>query len=254
MKKIYRYLGCIGLCLLSFYYTDKVANYVKGKNPIYQEINSLKDTVSTNSIDCIIEDEYIIPGLSGKVLNVDKSFTNMHKEYNEELLVFDYIKPNISINDNKDKIIKRGNSKKNSISIIFDSVNELSTYMILNNYQVNLLINKENYNTKYEMINDSNIETTYNNIEKYLNKNNLNKNLCLVNNTISPLCNNKYLFKPSLIINHSNLSTTINKISSGEIIRIENSISKEELNVILQQVKYQNLKVVYLSKLISETN
>ena len=126
--------------------------------------------------------------------------------------------------------------------------------MIENNYHINLLINKEEYNDKVELINNANNENTYNKIDKFLNKKKLNKNLCLINKTIPTYCNNKYLFNISLTINHSNISTTINQISNGEIIKIENSITKEELLVILQSIKYKNLEIEYLSKLISETN
>ena len=37
--------------------------------------------------------------------------------FNEKLLVFDEITPNVSITNNKDKFIISGNSKKNMISI-----------------------------------------------------------------------------------------------------------------------------------------
>ena len=254
MKNFFKYIGVIGICILSFYYTNIISEYVKSQNPLYKEIK-LQDKMIP-SIDSVINDNYIIPGISGKKVDIDKSFSNMHKEnkYDETLLVYKEIKPNISLDNNKDKIIIRGNSNKNKVSIIFDSKNELYNYMIENNYHINLLINKEEYNDKVELINNSNNENTYNKIDKFLNKKKLNKNLCLINKTIPTYCNNKYLFNISLTINHSNISTTINQISNGEIIKIENSITKEELLVILQSIKYKNLEIEYLSKLISETN
>ena len=107
IKKIFKYIGLIGICLLSFYYTEQVALYVKNKNPIMQSIKNVSKSLSTESINCsIIEDTYIIPGYNGKYVNLDKSFYNMvTSDYNEDLLVFNQIKPNISLEDNKDKII-----------------------------------------------------------------------------------------------------------------------------------------------------
>ena len=259
IKKYFRYLGIIGLCLLSFYYTEKVALYVKSKNPLMKTLNEVKDSKYVSSVDStIIDDLYIIPGLNGKEVNVDKSFSNMHEFnlYIEENLVFNEIKPTISIDDNKDKIIIQGNESKQSVSLIFESYSSLTEYMYQNNYHINVLINKEDYNHKYELINNSNQESTYNKIETYLKENNLNKNLCYIkeNNEVPSLCQDKYLIKPSLTINHSNISTSLNEISSGDIILIKDSISLTELEIITNQISYRSLKIVPLSELISESN
>ena len=87
---------------------------------------------------------------------------------------------------------------------------------------------------------------------KKLHNNNLNKELCYITN--KSLCKDSYIFKESLIINHSNISTTINKITSGEIILIKDTITLNELELILNKIKSSDLTIVYLSKLISETN
>lgn len=258
IKKYFKYIGLLSLCMLSFYYTERVALYVKNKNPLMQTLNEIKETKYVSSINStIIDDLYIIPGLNGKEVNVDESFSNMHEFniYDEDNLIFNEIKPNISLEDNKDKIIIQGNKEKQSISIIFENINELSIYMSNNNYKVNLLINKEYYDSKYELINNSNQESIYNNIEKYLNKNNLNKNLCYVkdNNEVSSLCKNKYLFKPTLIINHSNISTNLNKVSSGDILLLKDTLSLKELKILLNQISYRNLSIIPLSELITES-
>lgn len=259
MKKYFKYIGLLGLCMLSFYYTERVALYVKNKNPLMKTLNEIKETKYVSSINStIIDDLYIIPGLNGKEVNIDKSFSNMHEynQYNEDKLVFNEVKPSISLEDNKDKIIIQGNKKKQSVSLIFENVNELSKYLVSKNYRVNLLLNQESYDDKYELINNSNQESVYNNIERYLTKNNLNKNLCYVkdNNEVSPLCINKYLFKPSLIISHSNISTTLNKVSSGDIILIKDTLSLSELELLLNQISYRNLSIIPLSELIAESN
>lgn len=257
MKNVLKYIGLLGICLFSFYYTEKVALFVKNKHPLMKAINEEKDSKTVLSINSeIIDDIYIIPGLNGKEVNVDKSFNNMKtsENYDEDLLIYNQITPDISLSNNKNKIIIRGNKNKNSVSIVFREDNELAKYMSQNNYKVNILISKEQYKPNYEMINNASNETTYNNIEDYLNKNKINSNLCYIVNNIPKLCNNKYLFKPSLQLNHSNISQNKNKINSGEIILIENSVTLSELKVILEQIDYQSLKVVYLSDLISEIN
>lgn len=256
IKKYFEYLGLLGICLLSFYYTEKVALYVKSKNPIMQSINeakSLKEVSFINST--IIDDLYIIPGLNGKEINLDKSFSNMQEKsiYNETKLIFNDIKPTISLEDNKDKIIIRGNKEKYSVSLIFESINNLTKYLHQNNYRINILINEEKYDLNYELINNSNNLEISTKIDKFLTKNKINKNLCYVkNDKINELCQNKYLFKPSLTISHTNISTEKNKISSGEIILIKDTLTLGELNILLNQIKYQDLNIVPLSKLIEE--
>ena len=252
IKKYFKYIGLLGICLLSFYYTERVALYVKNKNPIMQSIKNVSKSYSTESINCsIIEDTYIIPGYNGKYVNLDKSFYNMvTTEYNEELLVFNQVKPNISLEDNKDKIIIRGNHNKQAVSLLFEDINSLSKYLSDNNYLVNVLIDKETYTDKYELINNSKQLDQYKRID-----NKLNNNLCYTSDeTIPKLCKNKYVFTHSLIINHSNLSKQINTISSGDIILIQNTISIEELNFVINQINYKDLKIIPISKLISETS
>ncbi len=257
MKKIFKYLGLLGICLFSFYYTEQVALYVKNKNPLMREIKEKKDTLYVNSIDSVlIDDLYIIPGLNGKEVNVNKSFSNM-KEYemfNEEAIIFNQIIPSISLEDNKNRIIIRGNSNKNAVSLIFEANNYLANSLLEKKNTVNILITKESYDTNYEMINDATNEKIYNNIDKYLTKNKINKDLCYVKNSTPKYCKGKYLFKPSLTLNHSNLSKNINKIEAGEIILVEDSVTLSELELLIKQIENKNLKIVPLSNLIEETN
>lgn len=256
IKKYFRYIGIIGICLLSFYYTEKVALFVRNKNPLMQSINEIKDSKYVNSIDCIIVDDlYIIPGLNGKEVNSDASFANMHEDklYTEDKLVFNEIKPTISLEDNKDKIIIKGNSKKNSVSLIFESISDKTKYMLQNNYKVNVLINEVINSLDYELINNANTEKNYNSIENFLNNFKINKELCYVKNEVSPSCQNKYLFKTSIEVNHSNLSSIKNTIKSGDIILIKDSLSLSEFTILLNQIKYQDLNIVPLSKLIDES-
>ena len=259
MKKIFQYIGLIGICLFSFYYTEKIALYVKMKNPLMKEINNIKEEMYVNSINSeLISDIYIIPGLNGKEVDLDKSFVNMKEEniLNLEKLVYSQVTPEVSLENNKERIIVRGNENKNSVSLIFENDSDLTKYMYQQGYIINVLINKESYNKNYELINNSKIDSIYSNIKNYLNKNNINKNLCYINegDEIPNLCKDKYLFKNSLIINHSNLSTNKNKIKSGEIILIEKTLSLSELLIIIDQINYQALNIVPLSELLSETN
>ena len=257
IKKYFKYLGLIGICILSFYYTEQVALYVKNKNPIMQSIQNVSESYYRESINCsIIKDIYIIPGYNGKYVNEDASFSNMvTTNYQENLLVFNEIKPNISIEDNKDKIIIRGNHNKNAVALLFEKNNSLSKYILQNDFKVNLLIEQETYTKKYELINNSKDKNTYKKIDAYLSKNNINKKLCYTtNDTIPILCKDKYTFTHSLEINHSNLSYVKNTISSGDIILIKDSLSIPELEIIINQILYKDLNIIPISELLSESS
>jgi hypothetical protein len=62
------------------------------------------------------------------------------------------------------------------------------------------------------------------------------------------------MFIPTLIINHSNLSSNINKVSSGDIILIKDTLTITELELLIDQISFRNLKIVPLSELINEKN
>lgn len=256
IKKYFKYLGLIGICLLSFYYTEKVALYTKNRNPIMKSINAAQEKLNYSYINStIIDDLYIIPGRSGREINLDRSFYNMQEKnsYDEEKIVFNEIKPTISIEDNKDKIIIRGNKEKRSVALLFESSNDLTKYLNQNSYIIDILLTKEEYNLSNELINNANTEKTYYNIENYLTKNKINHGICIIlNDKVPSLCQNKYLVKPSLTISHSNISTEKNKIDSGEIILVKDSLTLSELEILLNQIKYKDLNIVPLSQLIME--
>lgn len=257
IKKYFKYIGLIAICMASFFYTEKVALYVKNKNPIMQSIKEIKDTKYQEAINCsIIEGTYIIPGLNGKYINEDASFYNMvTTNYNEELLIFNEVKPNISLEDNLDKIIIKGNHNKNAVSIIFETINNLSNYLIKQNLKISLLIKEEQYNSNYELINNSKNEYTYKKIDNYLKKKKITNNLCYTNDdTIPKLCKDKYVFTHSVEVNHSNISTIKNTISSGDIILIKESLTIPELEILINQIKYKDLNIIPISELISESN
>ncbi len=256
LKKYLEYFSIMLVCLLSFYYTEKVALYVKNKNPLMQEIKAVKDELYVNFINSqVIDDLYIIPGINGRELNANLSYSKMQEEqvFNENKLIFDTIKPEISIKDNKDKIIIRGNGKKRHVSLVFEDYSNLTKYMGNLKYEIDVLISKEEYNEQYELINNAKVEETYKNIDSFLKKQKKDNNLCMtLNDELPSLCKNKYIFKPSLIVSHANISTAKKEITSGEIILVKNSLSITELNVLINQIKYQDLKIVPLSTLISE--
>ena len=102
MKKFFQILGLCSIMVFSFYYTDKIAFLIQQKNPVLKEIKEKEADLKIPSTNATIIDDYIIPGLAGSKVNIEKSFLNMKplNEYNEYYLVYDEIKPTISLQNN----------------------------------------------------------------------------------------------------------------------------------------------------------
>ena len=255
MKKFFQIVGVCSILVFSFYYTDKIALLVQSKNPVLKTIKEKKNSLETKAVNATISDNYIIPGISGSIVNVEKSFLNMKAldKYDEYYLVFDEILPTISLQNNKDKIIISGNKKKNQVSLIIENNKKLISY--LGGYKVNLLVTKEDYtiNYNYELINNESDKKLFNQVNTLLDKDKLNRHLCLVNDNKKNWCleNNNYLVKPSLILDN-NIIKVKNALENGSIILIKKSTSKEDIAILLKQLQFQDLDIVYLSELIKE--
>ena len=141
MKKIFEYIALISLLVFSFFLTDRTSKVIKDMDEIMIMIKNNKDKYETNSINAKIDNNSIIPGLSKRVVNINKSYALMKKygKYNPNLYVYDYIKPKISIEDNKDKYINQGLTNKRMVSInfILDDISCLDEILaILNNNRI----------------------------------------------------------------------------------------------------------------------
>ncbi len=121
MKKAFQIIGICALTCFSFYYTDKVVEVARNKDPIMEEIVSRSSEVNVKSVNAEINDNTIRSGVSSMVVDTNKSYQKMKSlgEYNDNLLVFKEEAPVVSIKDNYDKFVVGGNSIKRNISICF---------------------------------------------------------------------------------------------------------------------------------------
>ena len=106
MKKYVSFILILILLIGSFYYADKVSNFIINKSPLMKTLKSNKDKYEIKSVDAIVSDEYIIPGIEGKKVSEIESYYNM-KKYNtfvSDKLIYKSIIPSISLEKNKDLI------------------------------------------------------------------------------------------------------------------------------------------------------
>ena len=123
MKKAFQMIGLISLTCFSFFVTEKTVTVVSDMDEIMIEIRNKKDDYKLDSIDATIENNTIIPGVNKREVNVNKSYKNMKTNgyFSDKLFVYDYTKPEISLSNNIDKYIIKGNSNKRMVSLIWDA-------------------------------------------------------------------------------------------------------------------------------------
>lgn len=279
MKNIIKFIGLLSLICFSFFYTDKVMDVALEQDEIMINIHNTKYDYKIEAIDAIINNDTIIPGIYGREVNIDKSYSNMKSIgiFHENYFVYDDIKPNISIVDNKDKYIISGNGSKQKISLIFIVDNDSDFNIIYNiakskNVKVNLFLDYEYLNKKINSLNKiadvsiysygedgkytkDNIIYTNNLIERITKK---KANYCLVtnkNNSNLKVCsdNKSYTIYPNLIIKDNLLSIVKNGVSKGDLILID--INKNNINQLPSAIEYisaKGLEFEYLDEILSE--
>ena len=123
MKKILKIISISLFTLFSFYYTEKIIDLSKEKDPIMMKIKEAKKEKEIEPVNAIVTENTILVGKSGKKINVETSYEKMKKikEYNEQLLEYINIKPTITKERNYEKLITGTNTNKKEISIIFQT-------------------------------------------------------------------------------------------------------------------------------------
>ena len=257
MKKYGKYLVFSVLVLLSFYTTNKTANLVREQDPLLKEIRSTSEERKVDYVNAEITDDYIIPGMYGSIVDELKSLAKMKDQdtFNSLYLVTKPVKPDISLSDNLDKIIIRGNKEKNSVSFLIDNntSKEIKDYLVKHSIKASSLITKDTYQKKgyFEQINND--FENYKEVDKLLKKDKLDTNICLLDNNNSNyqfcLKKKKYLVKTDLTLENTNFISLKEKITSGSIIYLKDY---PYLDYLVEYVKSKDLKIVPLSELISE--
>ena len=153
MKKL-KYILTIIAIILSFYFTDKLMILVDNKNPLMQTIIKEETNYNIKPVNAEIKDNTIIPGLNGKKVNRHKSLIKMEEfsKFNEIYLEYDEITPDISLKDNKDKIIVKGNKLKNKVALIVEENTLIENYLNDNNIKFALSNVLENKGKRNEIL------------------------------------------------------------------------------------------------------
>lgn len=246
----YKIFFTILLFLFSLFYLYKGVSFIRENDHLMQEIKNVQDKYNQLPTNAIITKNTMIPGISGKKINLKQSYQKMKKinSFNESLLVFEKIKPQKTIANLYNKILLSGNPNKKQISIILDINNEelfnsLNHILISNNIYADILSN-QNYNllnTNYINI----LSTSYNQFSNYCLTFNLAINKeCTIYHKYTLLGTN---------INNYHLSKTKDLVKNGIILVYSfNENNYNELNVIIKYLKNNQYQLVTIDKLITE--
>ena len=281
IKKYTSYLGVLVLACFSFYYTDKAVDIVKRNDPIMKSILSSSNNYYVDPVSAIVNGDELITGLNGKQVNVEESYQNMKKldEYNESMLVFDEVIPDISITSSFDKYIVGGNTSKNQVALVF-KVNDSYYVETVNN----ILLDKDVLATFFMdgIVVESNMESVLELVSNGYEIENLGydgaytmERFGWTNNMISSLTNKDTKFcytdykssdildlcsdykmhtvKPTVSVNNYPFTTVKNELESGSIISFNlNEQTLKELPSIISYIKQKGYDLVTLNELINE--
>lgn len=269
MKKILEYLGITLLFGISLIYTENITSVVKNNDSIMKNIKSISDEYRVESVNAIVSNKDIVPGINGCEIDINKSYEDMKKinAFTDKMLKYKDLIPEISITNIFDKYISSGNSKDRNVSIVayikdnVDKINEYSNIKlnvfldssILENGKVNVMKNIRIYNggnnLKYdnvivEWMNDI-ILDNYNKPKYCLNKDRSDDNLVVCAR------NKMHTISPKLMVTNTNTYEIKKLVENGSILYFEeNSISKiKEMSDYLIKKGYD---IVYLDELLSE--
>ena len=250
--------------------TEKTATVVSDMDEIMIEIKANYKNYKSDSVDAIIDNNTIIPGIRAKDVNIKKSYKNMKSNgyYSDKLYIYDYTKPKISLSDNIDKYIIKGNPNKRMISLIFkvksnDNISDILE--IINNYNINVtffidinwftnnndliqeLINQgHNIGILMDDYNDSNFEWMDMVIKKINNQKN---SFCYSkeeNNKNLEACKlkNNYTIRPIEILDKTPLIDIKQNLNAGSILSLNiNSQVRKELSTIIIYIKSKGFSI-----------
>lgn len=282
MKKFFSYLGMLSLICFSFIISEKTALVVKDVDEIMTEIKEKEKKYKEESTNAIISDDTIIPGLYGKTINIAKSYEKMKKIgiFNENYIIYDEIKPEISIAKQYDKYIISGNNKKNMISLIFivrdnDNIDQIIKVLTSNDVKATFFIDgywlEKNNELTISLIRNGhtignlsynlNYEDTgfiwMNNILKKIGKQ--KQNYCYATNKIENLnacaLQKNYTIKPNIEVKENPLTEIKQQINAGSLITLSvNEKTNNELELVINYIKSKGYKLENINKHLSEKN
>ncbi len=263
----------------SFIYTNNVVRKSRDNDPIMINIKNEGPLYEQKVIEAVIEDDLLIPGISGYKINIDSSYSKMKQngKYDKSLLVFDEITPKVVAEENYDNYIISGNKDNYNVSLVFiikDINNVEQIVKILNERGVNgtFFVDKSLFDDAIDLVkfiansgNDVELLSNtysiyevnkYNSILRLTTKDKLS--YCIFdskNEEKKKSCKESKLVSilPNIITNTYIYGIVRNDLSNGSIISINNNLTTvRELKSTINYITQKGKKIILLKNLIKE--
>jgi len=267
--KLMRAIGLISLICFTFFYTEKIIDVSLMQDDIMVEIKDRADEFYVAPRNAVINNKTIIPGKVGLEVDVEKSYRAMKKVgfFEESLLRYNEIYPEVSIYNNYNKYIIKGYQDEKKIALIYiiNSENKLKSISNYLQTKITFFVDSSFLNNNIDMIYKLRRHEIYN----YGNNGSYTKdNLIISNNIINNKANNNSIYclfleenqeylencsnskmlaiMPSINGNYTDIK---NNITNGSIILINNVL---ELNNIIRYIDGKGYEIAELSEIIKE--
>lgn len=281
MKKLLESVGIFALLCVSFIYTEQTVTVVKEFDEIMIQIKDESEKSSIPSENALINKNTIIPGLAGREVDINLSYSKMKRygKYNEKLLAYTKKKPDVSISNHMDKYIIGGNKNKNMVSLLFlveenDSIKKILQILENKNIHATFFVDgffvEKNSDTLIELVNKGHdlgnlsyaknyshhsyawLDTKIKQVSKqkygYCYSESENK-------TVPSICSmsSNYTIMPSLVITSYPLKTIKENIKAGDLVALPiNDSIEEELAVIISFIESKGFVIAPLSEHLKE--
>lgn len=284
MKNFFNVLGTITLVLFGIFYTNTVIEKIKEKDDIMIQIKAVSSHYKEKPEEAILVENGIIPGISGKEVDIDESYKNMKKIgiFDPNLLKYKKINPKQSIINSFDKYIVSGNKNKEQVSIIMliqnntksEYVEKLLTIAKVKNIKLNFFIDGNWFEKNNDILSEISINgheignLSYNGdyqdssfiwMDTIIKKlNNKNYSYCYKekeNRLHLETCAlyKNYTIMPTKKIENNLYENIKENVNNGDIISmVINNENIEELPITISYIQSKGLKIQTLSNLLKE--
>ena len=278
MKRIKQLIVIIIVISISFYYTEKTIDFIRENDPLMIEIKQLNNNYNKKAVNAKIIGNNIIPGIYGAEIDYQKTYQQMKKygNYNETLTTMKEVAPSISIDNNYDKYIFRGNNNKRQAALVFTVYNEdidtilsilekrgvKATFFIdgiylekninkiknMKTHEIELLSYNNSYNKSFFKTSLSYLESLTKKEGRYCFTKSNNKKLLKMCSKLK-----MHTIKPTIIINNYCFKEIKNNTKAGSIIYLDiNKYIEKEIGISIDYLLSKGYNLVLLDELITE--
>ena len=272
MKNILKSIGLSALIVFSFFYTDKVMNVVNNQDEIMIKLKSIEDNYKIEAIDATISDDTIVPGINGRVLDVEKTYKYLKQVgvVDESLFKYKVVSPKVSLSNNIDKYITKANPKKDSVAILITlnsktNLNKVLSVANSKKAKINFFIEYNYLMENIAILNELKEHEVYSYIpyspDTLIISNNIIKNkmhnepiYCLTSTKdikVLNICSssNMYTILPNIVGGYTEIKSSL---ENGSIILLSNDKITNELDISINYIKNKGYNISGLSSHISE--